>query len=62
MDEHASMLKRNLLYTAVSRAKQKVFLISTVNALETAIQTEDVTRRLSLLGTILQENVPTKIS
>lgn len=62
MDEHASMLKRNLIYTAVSRAKQKVFLISTVNALETAIQTEDVTRRLSLLGTILQENMPTKIS
>lgn len=57
MDEHASMLKRNLIYTAVSRAKQKVFLISTLNALETAIHSEDVTRRLSLLGTILRENM-----
>lgn len=58
MDEHASMLKRNLIYTGISRAKQKIFLISTMNALETAIRTEDVTKRLSLLGAILAENTP----
>ena len=53
MDEHKAMLKRNLIYTAVSRAKSKVILIGTSSALKTAIETEDVSKRQSRLGEIL---------
>ena len=53
MDEHEKMLKRNLIYTAISRAKKKVILIGTQKALQTAIKTEDVSKRRSRLGEIL---------
>ena len=53
-DEHKPMLKRNLIYTAVSRAKSKVFIVGQQSALKTAIETEEVTRRQSRLGDILK--------
>ena len=53
-DEHSKMLKRNLLYTAVSRAKTKVILIGTSSALSTSIRTEEVTKRKSRLAAILK--------
>lgn len=37
MDGHAFMLKRNLLYTAITRAKKKVIIIGNKSAVETAI-------------------------
>lgn len=53
-DEHKPMLKRNLIYTAVSRAKSKVFIVGQQSALKTAIETEEVSRRQSRLGDILK--------
>lgn len=53
MDEHDRMLKRNLIYTAVSRAKNKVILIGTVSALEKSIRTEDASVRNSRLADII---------
>jgi len=54
MNEHAKMLKRNLIYTAVSRAKSKVVIICQREALEKAIATEDASVRQSRLADILR--------
>lgn len=47
---HDRMLKRNLLYTAISRAKEKVVLIGQESAINKCIDSEDVTIRKSMLG------------
>ena len=47
---HYIMLQRNLLYTAVTRAKQKVILLGTSAALNTAIANDRTKRRYSLLA------------
>lgn len=52
-DEHKPMLKRNLIYTAVSRAKARVYIVGQRSALETSILTEEVSRRQSRLSDIL---------
>ena len=57
MDEHKAMLKRNLIYTAVSRAKNKVIIIGTKAALDASILTEDATKRQSRLGEILRDTI-----
>jgi exodeoxyribonuclease V alpha subunit len=44
------MLKRNLIYTAVTRAKRKVILVGQKQALATAIKTNDIDRRNTMLG------------
>lgn len=44
------MLKRNLLYTAVTRAKEKVIIVGQKKALYQAIHTNDVETRNTLLG------------
>lgn len=51
---HDSMLKRNLLYTAVSRAKAVVYFVGTSDALKLSILSEEVTRRTSRLKIILR--------
>lgn len=53
LDVHKAMLKRNLIYTAISRAKTKCVVVGTKSALETAILTEDASKRQSRLGEIL---------
>ena len=53
-DSHVRMLKRNLLYTAVSRAKQEVIIIGSKAAMDTCIATEDVTVRKTLLSNRLR--------
>lgn len=50
MNGHRVMLKRNLLYTAVTRAKKQVFLVSQEKAVTKAILTEDTSKRMSLLA------------
>ena len=55
-DEHKKMLKRNLIYTAVSRAKSKVILVGQDSALSTSILTEEVTKRKSRLAALIQAN------
>jgi len=54
------MLKRKILYTAVTRAKLKVIIVSTKDALEIAIRTSDVGQRNTSLAEriILRFNTP----
>ena len=47
--EHGVMLKRNLLYTAVTRAKQHCILVSNKAAITKAILTEETNRRKTRL-------------
>lgn len=56
MDEHEMMLKRNLIYTAISRAKAKVIIVGTQAALRRSIVTEDASVRNSRLAELLRKN------
>ncbi len=47
---HHIMLQRNLLYTAVTRAKERVILLGTKAALNTAVSNDRTRRRYSLLA------------
>ncbi|MPN44584.1 ATP-dependent RecD-like DNA helicase [bioreactor metagenome] len=47
---HHVMLQRNLLYTAVTRAKERVVLLGTKSALNTAIANDRTKKRYSLLA------------
>ena len=47
---HRIMLQRNLLYTAITRAKKKVILIGTKAALNTAVANDRTRRRYTLLA------------
>lgn len=49
LTQHYVMLQRNLLYTAITRAKEKVVLIGSAKAIGIAIRNNPVTRRNSLL-------------
>ena len=53
---HYIMLQRNLLYTAVTRAREKVELVGTKAALQAAVANDRTRRRYSLLKERLQEN------
>ena len=50
LKEHYIMLRRNLLYTAISRAKSKVILIGQRQAIYMAIHKHDVDKRNTVLG------------
>lgn len=49
-------LNRNLLYTAVTRARQRLFILSRRQTLRNMIRTEDANRRHSLLSYFLKLN------
>ncbi len=53
---HYIMLQRNLLYTAVTRAREKVELVGTKTAVQTAVANDRTRRRYSLLKERLQES------
>jgi len=53
--QHAVMLKRNLLYTGVTRGKRLVCLIGQRGALEMAIQSQNQSIRWNKLATRLRE-------
>jgi exodeoxyribonuclease V alpha subunit len=56
--QHYIMLQRNLLYTGVSRAKEIVVLVGNLQAVETALRNNRITRRNTMLTEILRgENV-----
>lgn len=55
MEDHKAMLKKNLIYTAVSRCKQTLYWIGQPEAAKTAILTEEVSCRRSRLGDVLRE-------
>lgn len=52
---HYIMLQRNLLYTAVTRARAKVILVGTKAAVQTAVDNDRTRKRYSLLAERLQE-------
>ena len=55
LNQHWVMLKRNLLYTAVTRARELLVLIGQQRAIEIAVRTDDQERRVTRLGSLLQE-------
>jgi exodeoxyribonuclease V alpha subunit len=56
MREHQIMLKRKLIYTAVSRAKQRLIIIGDIEQLEKGIQSiEKINRKSSLINFMDQE-------
>lgn len=52
-EKPAIMLKRNLLYTGVTRGKQKVSLISSKKSIEMCVANIDNTKRVTMLPTLL---------
>lgn len=55
VNSHSIMLQRNLLYTAVTRAKKKVILVGTKAALQRAVRATDKSKRYTLLAQRLKE-------
>lgn len=53
---HYIMLQRNLLYTAITRAKENVILVGSRSAVRTAVENDKTRRRYSLLAERLQES------
>lgn len=56
LKEHKFMLNRNLLYTAVTRGKTKVFLVGNRWALNYAVLTEDTSKRRTALAHRIRES------
>ena len=52
-----SMLDRNLLFTAITRARQEVYIISEEDALELAIENEYMKNRLSTLAYLEKQQI-----
>ena len=48
MDEHASLLQKNLIYTAITRAKKKIILIGQNSAIAKSISGKLEPRRTLL--------------
>ena len=55
--QHYMMLQRNLLYTAITRAKQMVVIVGTKKALKLAIDNNEVARRYTTLKERLRGEV-----
>lgn len=55
---HYVMLKRNLIYTAVTRSKRLCFLVGTKDAVAMAVSNEDTTVRNTRLKGLLRERMP----
>lgn len=50
---HHIMLQRNLLYTGITRAKERVFLVAQMSAIETAIRNNHMQKRYTQLSEII---------
>ena len=59
--QHYPMLQRNLVYTALTRAKKLVVFVGTKKAMSIAVQNGDVKQRYSLLSKRLIYNLEGKI-
>jgi len=55
---HYVMLRRQLIYTAITRARKKVIIVGEPKALYTAISRADTEKRNTLLACRLAQNVP----
>jgi exodeoxyribonuclease V alpha subunit len=49
-NEHYILLQRNLLYTAITRAKERAYIVGTAKALRIAVSRTDVANRNTLLA------------
>ena len=56
--QHFLMLQRNLLYTAVTRARKMVVLVGSRRALGLAVKTVDQSQRYTRLSQRLRELIP----
>jgi exodeoxyribonuclease V alpha subunit len=56
--QHYVMLQRNLLYTALTRARQMVILVGSAKAVRVAVTADAPNRRRSLLGWRLNPDMP----
>jgi len=52
---HYIMLHRNLLYTAITRAKEKVILVGTKKALALAVKNNKPVQRYTMLADLVQK-------
>jgi exodeoxyribonuclease V alpha subunit len=57
LTQHYMMLQRNLLYTAITRAKKLVVLVGTRKAMAMAIRNNKVTKRYTSLARRLQDRL-----
>ena len=55
LKENEPMLQRNLLYTAITRAKKQCFLVCEDEAVITAVKTEASSGRITMLTQRLRE-------
>ncbi len=55
LEEHHIMLQRNLLYTAVTRARRLVVIVGTKRALGAAVSNDRIRRRFTSLGARLKK-------
>ncbi len=55
--QHFTLLQRNLLYTAITRAKKLCFFIGQTKAIAMAVKNNKTTERLSFLVPFLTENI-----
>ena len=55
------MLQRNLLYTAITRAKEMIVLVGTKQALGMAVQNNEVAERFTTLQQRLRGEVEEKV-
>lgn len=64
LDGHGIMLKRNLLYTAITRAKKKVYIIGSMSAIQKAVSSgiSNEDRRITLLASTIRYFVENKIA
>lgn len=54
-NKHIPMVQRNLIYTAVTRGKEHVFLVAEPNALQTAVLSDENNRRWQKLTELLMD-------
>jgi exodeoxyribonuclease V alpha subunit len=57
LKQHYIMLQRNLLYTALTRGRKKVFLVGDPEAYTLAVRRAEATRRRTDLERKLRESV-----
>lgn len=56
--EPANMLQRNILYTAITRARKRVYIIAAESTISTAITTETTAKRRTILMNRLMKSLP----
>ena len=57
LKEYSKMLYRKLIYTGITRAKKKLYLIGDINALEYAVKNNNTDIRQTTLKEMLIENI-----